>query len=74
MQSIMLVIMILSGRKINEMGYYQFKLDLELMGINTYENDNLVLKLYKLYLKEDKNDYRETIGRFLKVSIRDRRE
>ena len=56
------------------MDYYQFKLDLELMGINTYENDNLVLKLNKLYLKEDKNDYRETIGRFLKVSIRDRRE
>jgi len=74
MQSIMLVIMILSGRKINEMGYYQFKLDLELMGINTYENDNLVLKLYKLYLKEDKNDYRKAIGRFLKVPIGDRRE
>jgi hypothetical protein len=70
----MLVIMILSGRKINEMGYYQFKLDLELMGINTYENDNLVLKLYKLYLKEDKNDYRKAIGRFLKVPIGDRRE
>ncbi len=74
MQSIMLVIMILSGRKINEMGYYQFKLDLELMGINTYENDNLVLKLYKLYLKEDKNDYRKAIGRILKVPIGDRRE
>ncbi len=74
MQSIMLVIMILSGRKINEMDYYQFKLDLELMGINTYENDNLVLKLYKLYLKEDKNDYRKAIGRFLKVPIGDRRE
>ena len=74
MQSIMLVIMILSGRKINEMDYYQFKLDLELMGINTYENDNLVLKLYKLYLKENKNDYRKAIGRFLKVPIGDRRE
>ena len=70
----MLVIMILSGRKINEMDYYQFKLDLELMGINTYENDNLVLKLYKLYLKENKNDYRKAIGRFLKVPIGDRRE
>jgi len=69
MQSIMLVIMILNGRKINEMDYYQFKLDLELMGINTYENDNLVLKLYKLYLKEDKNDYRKAIGRIIKVSI-----
>ena len=56
------------------MGYYQFKLDLELMGINTYENDNLVLKLYKLYLKEDKNDYRKAIGRFLKVPIGNRRE
>jgi hypothetical protein len=66
--------MILNGRKINEMDYYQFKLDLELMGINTYENDNLVLKLYKLYLKEDKNDYRKAIGRFLKVPIGDRRE
>jgi len=74
MQSIMLVIMILNGRKINEMGYYQFKLDLELMGINTYENDNLVLKLYKLYLKENKNDYRKAIGRILKVPIGDRRE
>ena len=29
-----------------------------MMGINTYNNDDLVLKLYKLYLKEDKSDYR----------------
>ena len=69
MLNIMLVIMILSGRKINEMDYYQFKVELEFMGITTYENDELVLKLYKLYLKEDKNDYRKEIGRIIKVSI-----
>ena len=69
MLNIMLVIMILSGRKINEMDYYQFKVELEFMGINTYENDELVLKLYKLYLKEDKNDYRKESGRIIKVSI-----
>ena len=40
-----------------------------MMGINTYNNDYLVLKLYKLYLKEDKNDYREAIGRCLKILI-----
>ncbi len=48
-----------------------FKLELEMMGINTYNNDYMVLKLYKLYLKEDKSDYREAIGRILKVSSRD---
>ena len=42
-----------------------------MIGINTYNNDYLVLKLYKLYLKEDKNDYREAIGRILKISSRD---
>jgi hypothetical protein len=47
-----------------------FKLELEMMGINTYNNDDLVLKLYKLYLKEDKSDYRKEIGRILKVSGR----
>ena len=45
-----------------------FKLELEMMGINTYNRDDLVLKLYKLYLKEDKSDYREAIGRLIKVS------
>ena len=49
------------------MDYLQFKAELEMMGINTYENDNLVLKLYKLYLKEDKSDYRKAIGRCLKI-------
>jgi hypothetical protein len=49
---------------------YLFKLELEMMGINTYNNDDLVLKLYKLYLKEDKSDYRKEIGRILKVSGR----
>ena len=53
------------------MDYLQFKAKLEMMGINTYENDNLVLKLYKLYLKEDKSDYRKAIGRCLKIPIRD---
>ena len=51
------------------MDYLQFKAELEMMGINTYENDNLVLKLYKLYMKEDKSDYRKEIGRIIKVSI-----
>ena len=37
-----------------------------MMGINTYNNDDLVLKLYKLYLKEDKSDYREAIEESLK--------
>ena len=50
------------------MGLHLFKLELEFMGINTYNNPELVLKLYKLYLKEDKNDYRKAIGRILKVS------
>ena len=50
--------------------YLQFKLELEMIGINTYNNDELVQKLYKLYLKEDKNDYRKAIGRIIKVSIR----
>ena len=51
------------------MDYLQFKVELEMMGVSTFENDVLVLKLYKLYLKEDKNDYREAIGRIIKVSI-----
>ena len=50
---------------------YLFKLELEMMGINTYNNDYLVLKLYKLYLKEDKSDYRKAIGRCVEVSSRD---
>ena len=44
-----------------------FKLELEMMGINTYNNDDLVKRLYKLYLKEDKSDYRKEIGRILKI-------
>ena len=48
--------------------YLQFKLELEMIGINTYNNYDLVNKLYKLYMKEDKSDYREAIGRILKVS------
>ena len=46
---------------------YLFKLELEIMGINTYNNDYMVLKLYKLYLKEDKSDYREAIRKCLKI-------
>ena len=53
------------------MNYLQFKVEIEVIGINTYENDDKVLQLYKLYLKEDKNDYREAIGRILKISSRD---
>jgi hypothetical protein len=44
-----------------------FKLELEMMGINTYNRDDLVLKLYKLYLKEDKSDYRKAIRKCLKI-------
>jgi len=51
------------------MDYLQFKVELEMMGISTFENDELVLKLYKLYLKEDKNDYREAIGKCLRIPI-----
>ena len=51
------------------MDYLQFKAELEMMSINTFENDELVLKLYKLYLKEDKNDYREAIGKCLRIPI-----
>ena len=47
-----------------------FKLELEIMGINTYNNEELVLRLYKLYLKEDKSDYRKAIGRILKIPSR----
>ena len=47
-----------------------FKLELEMMGINTYNRDDLVLKLYKLYLKEDKSDYRKAIRRILKIPSR----
>ena len=52
---------------------YLFKLKLEFMGINTYNNEYLVNKLYKLYLKEDKNDYRKAIRKCLKLSIGDGR-
>ena len=52
------------------MDYLQFKVELEMIGISTFENDVLVLKLYKLYLKEDKNDYRKALGKCLKLSIR----
>ena len=50
------------------MGLHLFKLELEIMGINTYNRSDLVEKLYKLYLKEDKSDFRKAIGRILKVS------
>ena len=50
--------------------YLQFKLELEMMGINTYNNDYIVLQLYKLYLKEDKSDYREAIRKCLKIPSR----
>jgi len=50
------------------MGLHLFKLELEIMGVNTYNRSDLVERLYKLYLKEDKSDYRKAIGRILKVS------
>ena len=39
-----------------------------MMGIKTYKNDYMVLQLYKLYLRKDKDDYRKEIGRILKIS------
>ena len=51
------------------MNYLQFKVELEMMGISTFENDDKVLRLYKLYLKEDKNDYREAIGKCRRIPI-----
>ena len=50
------------------MGLHLFKLELEIMGVNTYNRSDLVERLYKLYLKEDKSDFRKAIGRILKVS------
>ena len=50
------------------MGLHLFKLELEIMGVNTYNRSDLVERLYKLYLKEDKSDYRKAIGRILKIS------
>ena len=41
-----------------------------MIGINTYNNTDLVLKLYKLYLKEDKSDYREAIRKCIKIPSR----
>ena len=49
---------------------YLFKLELEMIGINTYNNEYLVNKLYKLYLKEDKSDYGKAIRKCLKISGR----
>ena len=40
------------------------------MGVNTYNRSDLVERLYKLYLKEDKSDYREAIRRILKIPSR----
>jgi hypothetical protein len=52
--------------------YYLFKLNLELMGISTYNRDDWVRELYKKYLKKDQNDYRETIRRSIEISCRHR--
>ena len=49
------------------MGLHLFKLELEIIGINTYNREDLVLKLYKLYLQEDKSYYRKAIGRIVKI-------
>ena len=47
-----------------------FKLELEMIGINTYNNEEVVIKLYKLYIQEDNSDYRKAIGRILKIPSR----
>ena len=55
----------------NKASYLEFKLDLELAGINTFQRDDWVQQLYKKYLKEDQSDYRETIRRCLIIPSRD---
>ena len=50
--------------------YELFKLELELIGINTYGKDSLIREMYNKYLKEEKSDYRETIRRCIEVSCR----
>ena len=37
-----------------------------MMGVNTYNNDDLVKRLYKLYLKEDKSDFEKRLEDALK--------
>ena len=50
--------------------YELFKLELELIGIDTYGKDSLIREMYNKYLKEDKSDYRKTIRRCIEVSSR----
>jgi hypothetical protein len=52
--------------------YLLFKLELELMGFDTFGKDNKVKDLYKKYM-ENRNDYRKEIGRSIEVSCRNRR-
>ena len=52
--------------------YLEFKLNLELAGIDTFQRDEWVQELYKKYLKEDQSDYRKTIRRCIKVLGRHR--
>jgi len=55
----------------SKVSYLEFKLNLELAGINTFQRDDWVQQLYKKYLKEDQSDYRETIRRCLIIPRRD---
>jgi hypothetical protein len=50
--------------------YNLFKLELELIGIDTYGKDSLIREMYNKYLKEDKSDYRKTIRRCIEISCR----
>ena len=43
-----------------------------MMGVNTYNNDDLVKRLYKLYLKEDKSDFGKAVRRCIEISSRHR--
>ena len=52
--------------------YLEFKLNLELAGIDTFQRDEWVRELYKKYLKEDQSDYRKTIRGCIKVLGRHR--
>ena len=53
--------------------YYLFKLEIELMGIDTYGRDDWVRQLYINYMKENQSDYRKTIRRCIEIPSRYRR-
>ena len=40
-------------------GYLEFKLDLELCGVNTFEKDETVRKLYEKYIKDKQQNIKK---------------